>query len=91
MKDTRQAATRLTLDLALPDVQKSVSVTKGDINRRFEITLTNGGTPFPLPAKWSVILTGVKPDGSTLCNSCVVDGGRILYDFAAGHGIFILL
>ena len=87
MKDTRQAATRLTLDLALPDVQKSVSVTKGDINRRFEITLTNGGTPFPLPAKWSVILTGVKPDGSTLCNSCVVDGGRILYDFAAGHEI----
>lgn len=83
----RQAITRMSLDMHLPDVQKSFSCTKGDVNRRLEITLTDGGRPFELPNKWTVILSGRKPDETTLNNGCVVERGKIIYDFASGAEI----
>lgn len=79
MSVARQAVTRLTLDMSLDTVQKSVAISKGDTNRRMEITLTDAGRPFTLPSTWTATLSGgQKEDG------CVVERGRILYDLSSG-------
>lgn len=87
MSEIKNAITRITLDMGLPDVQVSVSANHGDINRRWEVTIADSGSPFPLPDRWTVILSGTKPDGTVLYNGCVVDKGKIIYDFASGPQI----
>lgn len=87
MSEVKSATTRITLDMGLPDVQVSVAANHGDINRRWEVTVVDGGQPFPLPDRWTVILSGTKPDGTVLYNGCVVDKGKIIYDFASGPQI----
>ena len=82
-----KAVTRLTLDLSLSEIQKSVTVTQGDVSRQLEITVTDGGRPYPLQKNWTAVLSAIKPDGAVLYNGCVVDRGRILYDFASGEEI----
>lgn len=87
MSYARSAVTRMTLDLSRLDLQRSETVTQGDTNRRWEVTLTNGGAPFRLPPNWTAALTGTKPDGTGLLNGCSVADGKIIYDFAAGAEI----
>ena len=87
MSYARTAVTRMTLDMSRPDLQRSETVTLGDTNRRWEVTLINGGAPFRLPPNWTAALTGIKPDGTGLLNGCSVDDGKIIYDFAAGAEI----
>lgn len=87
MSYAKQAVTRLTLDMGLPDVQKSVSVTAGDTNRRLEVTLIDRGAPFALPPNWTAVLAGVLPSGEELYGSCVVDDGRIVFDFVATDAV----
>ena len=81
MSSLKKAVTRITLDLSMPDVQKSITCTRGDRLRLLEIIVTNEGKPFQLPPKWSALLFGIKPDGTKLENGCVVEKGRIVYDF----------
>lgn len=87
MSYAKQAVTRLTLDMGLPDVQKSVSLTAGDTNRRLEVTLIDKGSPFALPTTWTAVLAGVLPSGDELYESCVVDDGRIVFDFVAANAV----
>ena len=87
MSYARTAVTRMTLDVSRPDLQRSETVTLGDTNRRWEVTLINGGAPFRLPPNWTAALTGIKPDGTGLLNGCSVADGKIVYDFAAGAEI----
>ena len=87
MSYARSAVTRMTLDMSRPDLQRSETVTLGDTNRRWEVTLINGGAPFRLPPNWTAALTGIKPDGNGLQNGCSVVDGKIIYDFAAGKEI----
>lgn len=87
MSYTKQAVTRLTLDMGLPDVQKSISVTRGDTNRRLEVTLIDKGSPFALPPDWTATLAGVLPGGDELYESCIVDDGRIIFDFVAAPAV----
>lgn len=87
MSYAKQAVTRLTLDMGLPDVQKSVSLTAGDTNRRLEVTLIDKGSPFTLPPTWTAVLAGVLPSGDELYESCVVDDGRIVFDFVAANAV----
>lgn len=87
MSYAKQAVTRLTLDMGLPDVQKSVSVTRGDTNRRLEVTLIDKGSPFALPPDWTAVLAGVLPGGDELYGSCIVDDGRIIFDFVAANAV----
>lgn len=82
MSYARKAVTRMTLDMSRVDLQRSETVTLLDTNRRWEVTLTNGGTPFRLPSNWSASLVGVKPDGYGLMLLCSVVDGRIIFDFA---------
>lgn len=85
MTNERKAVTRLTLDLQLGDVQKSFGLTKGDVNRRLEFTLIDGGRPFEIPSNWTVWLVGTKPDETELQLGCVVERGRIIFDLASGN------
>lgn len=85
MQSERKAVTRLTLDLQLGDVQKSFGLTKGDVNRRLEFTLIDGGRPFEIPGNWTVWLVGTKPDETELQLGCVVERGRVIYDLASGN------
>lgn len=87
MSYARTAVTRMTLDMSRLDLQRSETVTLGDTNRRWEVTLINGGAPFRLPPDWTAALTGIKPDGTGLLNGCSVADGKIIYDFAAGKEI----
>lgn len=87
MSYARTAVTRMTLDMSRLDLQRSETVTQGDTNRRWEVTLINGGAPFRLPPNWTAALTGIKPDGTGLLNGCSVADGKIIYDFAAGAEI----
>ena len=87
MSYLKKAVTRITLDLSMPDVQKSITCTRGDRNRLMEIVVTNEGKPFHLPPRWSALLFGTKPDGTMLVNGCVVEEGRIVYDFESGDQI----
>lgn len=82
MSYARKAVTRMTLDMSRVDLQRSETVTLLDTNRRWEVTLTNGGTPFRLPNNWTASLVGVKPDENGLMLSCSVVDGRIIFDFA---------
>ena len=89
MSYARKAVTRMTLDMSRVDLQRSETVTLLDTNRRWEVTLTNGGTPFRLPNNWTASLVGVKPDEDEdgLMLSCsVVDGRIIVADAEAGQG-----
>lgn len=85
MQNERKAVTRLTLDLQLGDVQKSFGLTKGDVNRRLEFMLIDGGRPFEIPSNWTVWLVGTKPDETELKLGCVVERGRVIYDLASGN------
>lgn len=87
MSYARTAVTRMTLDMSRLDLQRSETVTQGDTNRRWEVTLINGGAPFRLPPNWTAALTGIKPDGTGLLNGCSVADGKIIYDFATGKEI----
>lgn len=87
MSYARSAVTRMTLDMSRLDLQRSETVTQGDTNRRWEVTLINGGAPFRLPPNWTAALTGIKPDGNGLLNGCSVVDGKIIYDFATGKEI----
>lgn len=79
MSTKRQAVTRLSLDMKMDAVQKSVAVSLGDTNRRFEIRLTNAGNPFTIPPTWTTTLHSARLD-----EGCVVDGGIIVYDLSGG-------
>lgn len=79
MSTKRQAVTRLTLDMSLDTIQKSVAISKGDTNRRMEITMTDAGRPFTLPSTWTATLSGGQVE-----DGCVVERGRILYDLSSG-------
>ena len=79
MSTKRQAVTRLSLDMKIDAVQKSVAVSLGDTNRRFEIRLTNAGNPFTIPPTWTTTLHSARLD-----EGCVVDGGIIVYDLSGG-------
>ena len=85
MQNERKAVTRLTLDLQLGDIQKSFGLTKGDVNRRLEFTLIDGGRPFEIPGNWTAWLVGTKPDETELKLGCVVERGRVIYDLASGN------
>ena len=81
MSYARKAVTRMTLDLSRVDLQRSETVHLLDTNRRWEVTLTNGGIPFRLPNNWTVSLVGVKPDEEGMMLFSSVVDGRIIFDF----------
>ena len=88
MKDTyypRQAVTRLLLNLEIQDVQKNVTVTQGDTNRRIEVTLVDGARSFEVPDTWYAVLAGVTPSGEEdVYEACDIRNGKVVFDFTGG-------
>lgn len=85
MKDTyypRRAVTRLLLDLDIQDVQKSVTVTQGDTNRRLDVTLVDGGRSFAVPDTWTAAFVGVLPSDDELVAGCEIRDGRVVLEFS---------
>ena len=87
MSYARTAVTRMTLDMSRLDLQRSETISLGDANRRWEVTLINGGAPFRLPNNWAAWIAGVKPDGKPLMLGCSIVDGKIIFDFARGKEI----
>ena len=80
----RQAVTRFTLDMSITAIQRSFTVTQGDTNRRWEVTLTDEGKSLEIPDSWVINLTGRLPQsGDDLHADCVAQDGRIVLDFTA--------
>ena len=78
---------RISLDISRMDIQNNIPVTQGDTKRRLEVTLMNAGQPLAVNENWTVVLVGIKPDGSKISNMCDVENGKIIYDFAKGDQI----
>ena len=87
MSNIRKAVTSLTLDLSMPDVRAGFTCTLGDRMRVLEIIITDGGRPVEMLPRWSAFLSGVKPDETELVNGCVVQDGKLIYDFESGEQI----
>lgn len=72
---------RFTLNMHYHRSQASVSAFCGDTAIRLCITLSDGGIPYLIADGCVAILSGKKPDGTTLWNRCAIENNKIIYDF----------
>ena len=75
--------TAITLDIHQTGKPVTVTVKRGDTGRAIQITLTDGGFPFPFSRDCYAVFTAKKPDGTVLYNNCVIDGDTIEYIFTS--------
>ena len=73
--------TAITLDIHQTGKPATVTVKRGDTGRAIQITLTDGGFPFPFSQDCYAVFTAKKPDGTVLYNNCVIEGDTIAYTF----------
>ena len=73
--------TAITLDIHQTGKPVTVTVKRGDTGRAIQITLTDGGFPFPFSQDCYAVFTAKKPDGTVLYNNCVIEGDTIAYTF----------
>lgn len=73
--------TAITLDIHQTGKPVTVIVKRGDTGRAIQITLTDGGFPFPFSQDCYAVFTAKKPDGTVLYNNCVIEGDTIEYTF----------
>ena len=73
--------TAITLDIHQTGKPVTVTVKRGDTGRAIQITLTDGGFPFPFSRDCYAVFTAKKPDGTVLYNNCVIEGDTIEYTF----------
>ena len=66
--------TAITLDIHQTGKPATVTVKRGDTGRAIQITLTDGGFPFPFSQDCYAVFTAKKPDGTVLYNNCVIEG-----------------
>jgi lysophospholipase L1-like esterase len=77
----RDASFRITLDVNDTSSQVSIPVKIGDTSRRIYISLTENGLPFPIEEGDFAVFTGVKSDSNRIADNCIIEDGRIRYDF----------
>ena len=71
---------RITLDLAKSGVQHVLSGFKvGDTNRKLEIRLTNGGTPYEIEHGTVAQIRATLPNGSQFASICEVSDNTVAY------------
>lgn len=58
----------------------SLGMRQGDTGRRIYFSLAQDGKPYEIEPGCHAVFSGVKPDGTTLFNNCVIDGNTIIYD-----------
>lgn len=64
----------LTLDIHNPAPQCSISIKKGDSNRRIVVRLVENGRPYRLSPGSFALFCAKKPDGNTVINECILCG-----------------
>ena len=81
MKD---AYFRITLDVKEIQSQATLPVKLHDTNCRIYISLTEGGLPYPIEEGDFATFTAKKSDGSIVVNNCIIENGKVRYDFSEG-------
>lgn len=74
------SVTRFTLDMRKEESQLSFSLKQGDTARRIIATLLDNQEMFYLPDDCYAVFAANKSDGTKFNDSCVIQGGRIIYD-----------
>lgn len=72
---------KLTLDMHKSISQASISVKKGDTNRKLHIILTEKGKVYQVDDGCTAVFSATKYNGDTLFNSCTIENGIIVYEF----------
>ena len=67
------------LDIHSPISQISLSVKKGETNKKLNIVLTENGQPYKLEQDCAVVFSGRKADGTVLYNECIIKDNVIEY------------
>lgn len=76
----RDVVNKIILDLDRRIMNHSVSAKQNDtVTRTLCFTLKNGGEVFPLEHVKLVAIKGIKPDGTSFYNDCVICGNEIRY------------
>jgi len=75
------AISRMIMDINSPESRCSLTVIRGDTARQLRISLTCDGKPYDIGADCYVLLTGVKPDGVEIIETCSVIENQVVYDF----------
>lgn len=78
MKDSNY---RISLDVRQTQSQATIPVKINDVSRKLYISLTDGGTPYIIEEGCFAVLSGIKSDGTTLLNNCIIEDNVIRYDF----------
>lgn len=73
----------MTLELQNSYSHTVVTVKRGDTLRTLRIRLTDGGRPYPISPETSAVFTAVKPDGTHLYNTCLVEKDHVLYNLTS--------
>lgn len=67
------------LDIHSPISQVSLSVKKGETNKKLNIVLTENGQPYKLEQDCAVVFSGKKADGTIIYNDCAIKNNKIEY------------
>lgn len=71
---------RISLDLRKTDSGVVVKVKRDDTVKKLAISLTDGGKPYHITEDCSAVFAGEKPDGTILCNDCVIEDCVVTYE-----------
>ena len=76
---------KFNLDLHSSQSQVSLAVKQGDTDRAFQITLSDGGEPYILPASSVVTLLVKKPSGYIYSSGCIIKHNSLIeFQFTEG-------
>lgn len=72
---------KITLDVRETSSQAVVRTKQGDTARQLWIDLADGGKPYEIGPDCFAVFTAGKPDGTKICNDCIIENNRIFYPF----------
>lgn len=83
VRKTEIVKTPLFLDVNNTLIQQTVTVKQYDTARELHITLTDGGSPYPIGRDCTAVFSALKPDGYVILNNCTVEDNTVVYAFTA--------
>ena len=71
---------RFTLNLHSALSHTSLAIKKGDTKHRLIISLAEGGEPYAIADGCMAVFLALKPDNTTIFDSCSIEDNRVIYD-----------